>query len=168
LTDIKTDRIVPIEVSNHTTDTLTDAVQEALNTVFGTGVFSVSYDESKLKLSITAELCNYTAQSQTARTFKSGIVDLRRFHDVYISSANLSSFQTLGSRGESNIIKKVPVTTEYGFTILDNIAVSHYWIDVSKLLLKTLEFRLSDAYGKTIDLRGAPISFSLVFMDQSD
>ena len=55
LTDIKTDRIVPIEVSNHTTDTLTDAVQEALNTVFGTGVFSVSYDERKLKLAITAE-----------------------------------------------------------------------------------------------------------------
>ena len=55
LTDTKTDRIVPIEVSNHTTDTLTNAVQEALNTAFGTGVFSVSYDEGKLKLSITAE-----------------------------------------------------------------------------------------------------------------
>ena len=49
------DRIVPIEVSNHTPDTLTDAVQAALNTKFGTGVFSVSYDTRKLELSITAE-----------------------------------------------------------------------------------------------------------------
>ena len=48
-------RIVSIEVSNHTTDTLTDAVQDALNTAFGTGVFTVSYDERKLKVSITAE-----------------------------------------------------------------------------------------------------------------
>ena len=51
-------------------------------------------------------LGNYTTQSQTARTFKSGIVDLRRFHNVYISSANLSSFKTLGPRGESNLIKR--------------------------------------------------------------
>ena len=48
MTDAKTDRTVPIEVSNHTSDTLTDAVQEALNTAFGTGVFSVSYDERNL------------------------------------------------------------------------------------------------------------------------
>ena len=44
---------------------------------------------------------------------------------------------------------------------------SHDWIDVSKSLLTT-EFLLSDAYGKTIDLRGMPFSFSLVFMDQAD
>ena len=55
LADTKTDRIVPIEVSNHTTDTLTEAVQEALNTKIGAGVFIVSYDDRKLKLSITAE-----------------------------------------------------------------------------------------------------------------
>ena len=55
LTDAKTDRLVPIEVSNHTPDTLKDAVQEALNTACGIAVFTVSYDERKLKLSITAE-----------------------------------------------------------------------------------------------------------------
>ena len=66
------------------------------------------------------------------------------------------------------ILFKKPVTTEYGFTIVDNIVVSHDWIDVSKQLLKTLEFRLSDAYGRTIDLRGMPISVSLIFMLQYD
>ena len=64
------------------------------------------------------------------------------------------------------MLSKDPITTDYGFTILDNIVVSHDWIDVRKLLLKTLESRLSDAYGKTIDLRGAPISFPLIFMDK--
>jgi len=38
LTNTKTDRIVPIEVSNHTPDSLTDAVQDALNTAFGASV----------------------------------------------------------------------------------------------------------------------------------
>ena len=53
----------------------------------------------------------YTIQYFTARTFESGIVDLnplvlymRRIYNVYISSANLSTSQTLGPRGETNII----------------------------------------------------------------
>ena len=54
LTDTKTDRIVPIEVNNHTADTLTDAVQDALNIAFGGGVFTVTYDPRKLKITITA------------------------------------------------------------------------------------------------------------------
>ena len=138
LTNTKTDRIVPIEISNHTPDTLTDAVQDALNTAYGTGVFSVSYDSRKLKLYIRPEpqsevkvftdeeligvndwsgatynssnlmsanevVGNYTIQYFTT-TFESGIVDLRRIHNVYITSANLSTFQTLGPRGENNII----------------------------------------------------------------
>ena len=205
LSNTLTDRIVPIEVNNHTADTLVDALQDALNanTAFGTGVFTVSFDPRKLKITIAAEpqseikvftddelkgandwsgaaynsshlrssnelLGNYTIQTLTAQNFESGIVDLRRIHNVYISSANLSSFKTLGPRGECNIIKKIPVTTEYGFTIVDNIVVSHDWMDVSKQLLKTIEFRLSDAYGRTIDLRGMPISFSLIFMIQDD
>ena len=66
------------------------------------------------------------------------------------------------------LLLKIPVTTEYGFTIVDHVVVSHDWIDVSKQLLKTVEFRLSDAYGRTIELRGMPISFSLLFMIQDD
>ena len=121
-------------------------IQAALNTAFGAGVFTVSYDPRKLKISIAAEsqseikvftdeelkgvnnwdgpaynssnltsanevLGNYTVQYSTAQTFESGIVDLRRIHNVYISSANLSSFKTHGPRCESNIVKQVPVTT---------------------------------------------------------
>ena len=203
LSNTKTDRIVPIEVNNHTADTLTDAIQNALNTAFGWGVFAVTYEARKLKITITPEtqsevklftddelkgsndwqgtaydsnnlmsanevLGNFTIQPSTASAFESGIIDLRRIHNVYISSSNLSTFKTLGPRGESGIIKKCPVTTEYGFTLVDNVVVSHDWTDVSKQLLKTLEFRLTDAYGTTIDLRGMPISFSLIFMLQDD
>ena len=173
-----------------------------MNTAFGTGVFTVSYDEGELKLSITAEsqnelrlftddglkgandwtgpacnssdlrsanelLGNYTALPMTAQAFKSGIVDLRRFHNVYMNSANLSSFKTLGH--EANLIfSKNSNYDRLWFHNIDNIAVSHDLTDVSKLVLKTLKFRLSDAYGQTIDLRGVPISFSLVVLDQAD
>ena len=203
LSDTITDKIVPIEINNHTADTLTDAIQNALNTAFGGGVFTVTFGDRQLKITITGEtnteiklftdeelksandwqgpaydsnnllsaneiLGNFTIQSITSSSFESGIIDLRRIHNVYISSSNLSTFKTLGPRGESGIIKKCPVTTEYGFTLVDNVVVSHDWTDVSKQLLKTLEFRLTDAYGTTIDLRGMPISFSLIFMLQDD
>ena len=126
LTNAKTDRLVPIEISNHTPDTLTDAVQDALNTAYGAGVFSVSYDSRKLKRPIRPEpqgevkvftseeligvndwgggaynsnnlmsanevVGNYIIQWVTQNTFESGIVDLRRIHNVYITSANLST-----------------------------------------------------------------------------
>ena len=126
-----------------------------------------AYSTSNL-MTANEVLGNFTTQPATATSFESGIIDLRRIHNVYISSANLSTFKTLGPRGESGIIKKCPVTAEYGFTIIDNVVVSHDWIDVSKQMLKTLEFQLSDAYGTTIDLRGMPISFSLLFMPQDD
>ena len=82
---------------------------------------------------------------------KTSLVDLRRYHNVYLSSPTLSSYSTLGPRGENNIIKKVPVSSDYGAMIFDSVVASHDWVNVSKILLKTVEIRLSDAYGRTID-----------------
>ena len=48
LASTTTDRIVPIEINNRTPDTLTDAIQAELNTAFGAGVFTVSYDPRTL------------------------------------------------------------------------------------------------------------------------
>ena len=116
-------------------------MQNALNTAFGEGVFTVTFGDRQLKITITPEtqsevklftddelkgsndwqgtaydsnnlmstnevLGNFTIQSSTASAFESGIIDLRRIHNVYISSSNLSTVKTLGPRGESGIIKK--------------------------------------------------------------
>ena len=47
---------------------------------------------------------NYITRSPVT-SFETGIVDLRRYHNIYISSPNLSSFSTLGPRGGGSIIK---------------------------------------------------------------
>ena len=82
-----------------------------------------------------------------------------------MTSVNLGGYQTLGPLGQNNIIKKIPVTSEYGTTLFDRITSAHDHMDVSKQMLKTLEFRLTDGYGKVIDLNGLPVSFSLVFTE---
>jgi len=90
------------------------------------------------------------------------------FSGCYSSSPTISSYSTLGPRGENSTIKRIPVTSDYGAMIFDSIVASHDWTVVSKLLLKTLEFRLSDAYGITIDFHGMPVRFSLICMIQDD
>ena len=127
--------------------------------------YGASYDSSNL---MSANEVLGVLTPQIGVTVKTSLVDLRRYHNVYLSSPTLSSYSTLGPRGENNIIKKVPVTSDYGSMIFDSVVASHDWVNVSKRLLKTLEFRLSDAYGRTIDFHGIPVSFSLIFMIQDD
>ena len=62
------------------------------------------YDSNNL-MSANEVLGNFTTQSHTSSTFESGVIDLRRIHNIYIMSENLSTFRTLGPRGESGIIK---------------------------------------------------------------
>ena len=127
--------------------------------------YGASYDPSNL---MSANEVLGVLTPQIGVSVKTSLVDLRRYHNVYLSSPTLSSYSTLGPRGENNIIKKVPVTSDYGSMIFDSVVASHDWVNVSKILLKTLEFRLSDAYGRTIDFHGIPVSLSLIFMIQDD
>ena len=52
--------------------------------------------------------------------------------------------------------------------IHDSVVVNHDWINVSKQQLKLLEFKITDAYGNVVDIRGIHVSLSLIFMIQDD
>ena len=64
----------------------------------------------------------------------------------------------------SSVRKKVPVSSSFGYLIMDSVVAPHDKIDVSRQLIKTVEFSLRDVYGSIINLHGAAISFSLVFV----
>jgi hypothetical protein len=70
---------------------------------------------------------------------------------------------SLGGRGETNILKKVLVNANYGEIILDDTPNDHDYTTLSKSTLKILEFSLRDVYGNIIDLHGSHISFTLLF-----
>ncbi len=119
-----------------------------------------SYDKSNPQ-SVNEVLRN-VGEAADGTNYESGFIDLRNIHNLYISSPNLGSFSTLGPRGESNIIKKVPVSSEFGYSILDSVVAAHDYIDVSKQQLTTLEFKLSDVRGNVVPLHGSYWSFSIV------
>ena len=103
-------------------------------------------------------------EPKVANSITTGIVNLMRYRNLYLTCPSLSNYTTLAPNGNSNVIKKIPVTASYGDIIYNNQLSIHEYIDVSRLLIKTLEFQICDNYGKVINLENMPVSFSLIFM----
>jgi len=95
--------------------------------------------------------------------YKSGYLGLHPVRNIYMVSSNLGNYNTMGSSGERNILKKIPVIANPGELIFDKITSSSDYIDVSRQSLRALKFQLKDSLGNVINLHGANMSFSLVF-----
>ena len=179
--------IVTIPSNNYTGASLASTLATAL----GSG-FSVSYNLNTNKLTLSnnlvfkiftdAELatglngiwssrsnpnsCNDIITNRTANdgtTFVSGMLNLNGFRAVYISSSTLSNYNTLGPRGENNIIKKVPVNADFGYICIDQHVSDHDFLPVERMTLNTIDFQVKDVKGDFIPFHGSPISFTIVF-----
>ena len=96
--------------------------------------------------------------------YSSGFLNLNWINNVYITSPNLGSFNTIfAGRGDNNIVKKVPVLVNYGYMIVDQVMSTNDYLDCSKQTLQTIEFHLKAAKGDYIPLHGAHVSFFIVF-----
>ena len=102
-------------------------------------------------------------QFNSTSSYTSGSLEMLAFRNLYLTSPNLSSFTTMGARGEANIIKKIPVSSDFGYLIIDSYTSNHDWLDCSNLTLNNLEFVLKDVKGNVIPLHGSHVSFSIVF-----
>ena len=111
-----------------------------------------------------SDMITINLESEYYRTYESGFIDLLNVHNVYLHCPNLGHFNSIGVRGENTIIKKVPVSSSFGYLIIDSVVAPHDKIDVSRQLIKTIKLSLRDVYGTVINLHGAAITFSLVFV----
>ena len=98
------------------------------------------------------------------RSYGSGFIDLLNVHNVYLHCQSVGHFNSIGVRGENTIIKQTTVSSSFGYLVIDLAVAPHDKIDVSRHLVKTIQFSLRDVYGTVINLHGAAISFSLVFV----
>ena len=98
------------------------------------------------------------------QSYESGYVLLSsHIHNIYISSDNLSNFQTLDLNGRRNIIKKVCVNAPMNSLIVDNLTSPYDYIDVSRRSFNVIHLKLTDSYGTTIDLQGGEWSCTVLF-----
>jgi hypothetical protein len=96
-------------------------------------------------------------------SYWSEFINFNGIRNLYLCSPNLCSLSVLGPNGSpANIVKKIPVTSDYGFNIFAGGTIAHDYIECSKQTWKTLEFQLKDVFGNYIDLNNNPISFSII------
>ena len=96
-------------------------------------------------------------------TFETNFIDLPIAHSIYVHCPNLGHYSTIGVRGENSIIKKIPVSSSFGYLIIDSVVAPHDKIDVSMQSLKTMHFTPKNVHGNVINLHGAHVSLSLLF-----
>ena len=102
-------------------------------------------------------------QDMTKNRFSFRVLNFQGINNLYLSSPNLGTFTTIGTRGEATIIKKVPVSSDFGYMIIDRSVSVHDYLECGKCTLKTIEFHLRDSKGRYVPMHGSNISFSIVF-----
>ena len=83
-----------------------------------------------------SDMIAVSLESEYYRSYESGFTDLLNVHNVYLHCPNLGHFNSIGVRGENTIIKKVPVSSSFGYLIIDSVVAPHDKIDVSRQLIK--------------------------------
>ena len=83
------------------------------------------------------DLINNSTPSQgfigNSVSWKSGFLNLNWINNIYISSPNLGSFDTVfAGRGDNNIIKKTPIQVNYSYMNVDQVVVPNDYLDCSK------------------------------------
>ena len=83
---------------------------------------------------------------------------------LYLTSSNFGHYSSLGPRGESDILRQVMVTEGNGSYIVSTLANPWEVIECGGQQLQTLNFRLTDGNGTTVDMKGRSIAFSIRFL----
>ena len=144
-------------------------LQTLYNGTWLSAQYAIPYDINNIQ-SCNMVIGNTTGTSPLyvpGTRFNSSFLQLTH-NNIYISSPNLGTYTTLGARGESNIIKKIPVTSSYGYLIVDQYSSNHDFLDCSDQTLCTLEFNIKDVTGNVVNLHGYNVSFSLVFASHNE
>ena len=98
------------------------------------------------------------------KSYESGFLDLLSAHNIYLHCTDSGHFDSTGVRCENTIIKTIPVSSSFGYLVIDSIVAPHDKMDVSRQLVKTIQFSLKGILGNAINLHGANCSFSLIFV----
>jgi hypothetical protein len=93
-------------------------------------------------------------------------IDLYTTRNLYMTSSALACYSNISNFKNDIIVKKLPVTANYGEMMFYNASVEYDYLDVSMRSLSRLDFRLQDSYGNLVDLKGNHFSFSLVFREK--
>ena len=94
------------------------------------------------------------------------VIDVQRHHCMYIHSDIGNPDQTIGPRGETDIIRRVILDAPQNGLAIDRHTTAHDYVDVPAQPLKSMRFSLKGSDGNVVDLHGHDWSFSLIFHEK--
>jgi hypothetical protein len=188
----QTDRTLTLRSGMYNGITLAAELQAQLNTLGAQyGAYTVTYDTStgQLTVSMTGlafmsflerdasrpydclEVIGVDPADFNGQSFRDGVpvtlahhVDVVWVRVLYLTSSNFGHYSSLGPRGESDILRQVMVTEGNGSYIVDRLTHPFDFIECGGQQLQTLNFRLTDGNGTTVDMKGRSIAFSIIFL----
>jgi len=101
----------------------------------------------------------------TGKPFTTGFLNMITHQDLYLTSASLGSFDAMGARGESSVIRKIPVNASWGSSIIDKLSDADDSMSCSKLSLTTIDFQIRGVRGNVVPLNGGHVSFTIRFKE---
>ena len=98
------------------------------------------------------------------KTLRSGHVDVRSRHVLYLHSDALAGMRTIGPNGSRSVICRVPVTTTFGGMLFKEHS-SHPldFIPVGGRTLTQIDVSVRDSFGEVVPLHGGHVSFEILF-----
>ena len=112
---------------------------------------------------VLSNLEGNSAFYSVASPYISGFLNFQPINNMYLHSGSIGTYNSLSANGDQTVIKKIPVTQDYGVAIHDQCVLFNDFNNCSNQSIRLLEFQLKTARGDLIPLHGCNINFSLIF-----
>ena len=116
------------------------------------------------------DVIGYTNDSYTLNGIlqNQGFVDLLTYKSLFLCSSSFGNLgQSVGPKGQSDIIRRIVITQGFGNVIFDVHNTTADYVDCSLTQISQMHWRLTDEEGRTVDLKNHGFSFSICFMEKS-
>ena len=100
-------------------------------------------------------------------TLRSGHIDVRSRHVLYLHSDALAGMRTIGPNGSRSVISRIPVTTTFGGMLFkEHNSHSLDYIPVGGRTLTAIDISVRDSFGEIVPLHGGHVSLELLFANE--
>ena len=108
------------------------------------------------------DVFNIDTPMKPTKSYNTGFISFQPFNNIYLTSPNFGSFDTIASFS-NNVIKKIPISVPYGYLIIDQNSTNNDFLNCSRQTIRTIEFGVKNSRGQYLDLQNMNISFSIIF-----
>jgi hypothetical protein len=115
--------------------------------------------------SLLSRIASWPQVSSNSHT--SGLVDLRRAHNIFVHSPSFGNYNAVASGGVRTALCKIPVEVRYSGLVPWSTGGSSFdYVERGVRSVHILRLALKDADGNLLDLQGTAFSTTLLFSEE--